>query len=77
MTIFSKESLEGDVSYSRSPSSFQSWLCGKFVSFFSPETVALVESHGYESPFSKYLMRWTAMGMEWICELLGNESLLA
>jgi alpha-1,3-glucosyltransferase len=39
----------------------QSWLCGKFMELFSPETVELGASQGYESAFSKLLMRWTVM----------------
>jgi hypothetical protein len=39
----------------------QSWLHGKFIEMFEPDAVALLDSNGYESPKSKFLMRLTSL----------------
>eukprot|EP00891_Asterochloris_glomerata_P004031 jgi/Astpho2/4031/e_gw1.00063.104.1_t len=41
-----------------------SWLCGKIVGHFDPAAVALNSSSGYETPFSKGLMRWTVIAAD-------------
>jgi hypothetical protein len=48
-------------------SGYQSWLCGKFIAYFEPTTVALKTSQGYETASSKLLMRITVL----ISDLLG------
>ena len=42
----------------------QSWLCGKVIGRFDPAAVALNSSSGYETPFSKSLMRWTVIAAD-------------
>lgn len=48
----------------------QSWLCGKIVGHFDPAAVALNSSSGYETPFSKGLMRWTVIAADILSERL-------
>eukprot|EP00775_Hariotina_reticulata_P013468 gene13468-13594_t len=42
-------------------SGYQSFVHGLFVRQFDPAAVALLSSHGYETPFSKQLLRWTVI----------------
>ncbi|KAK9860459.1 hypothetical protein WJX84_007901 [Apatococcus fuscideae] len=45
-------------------SAYQSWLCGKVLNFFEPESVALGTSRGFETQSSKVLMRWTVLASD-------------
>ncbi|KAG9158810.1 hypothetical protein Leryth_013704 [Lithospermum erythrorhizon] len=40
---------------------YQSYVHGRFIKFFNPESVALYSSRGYESYIGKLLMRWTVL----------------
>ena len=42
----------------------QSWLYGKVIERFEPEAVALHSSRGYETSFSKTLMRWSVVASD-------------
>jgi alpha-1,3-glucosyltransferase len=39
----------------------QSWLFGKALSKFDPKAFALHTSRGYETPWSKLLLRWSVL----------------
>ncbi len=42
----------------------QSWLCGWVLARFDPSGFALHTSRGHESPWSKLLMRWSAVAAD-------------
>ncbi|GAB4815387.1 hypothetical protein N2152v2_002433 [Parachlorella kessleri] len=48
-------------------SGYQSWLYGKVIQLLDPEAVALGTSRGYETSFSKLLMRWTVVFSDVVC----------
>ena len=50
----------------------QSWLHGKAIQHFQPETVELHTSRGYETQHSKLLMRWSVVISDLICESLNR-----
>ena len=39
----------------------QSWLCGRVLARFDPAAFQLHSSRGYETPWSKVLMRWSVV----------------
>ncbi|GLI67446.1 hypothetical protein VaNZ11_011639 [Volvox africanus] len=45
-------------------SGYQSWLCGQAMRAVEPASVELVKSHGYETPTSKIVMRWTVIAAD-------------
>ena len=42
----------------------QSWLYGKVIGQLEPSAIALQTSHGYETPSSKLLMRWSVVASD-------------
>ncbi|KAL4852697.1 putative dolichyl pyrophosphate Man9GlcNAc2 alpha-1 [Chlorella vulgaris] len=54
----------GDYEAQRHWMEITSWLCGKFVQRFEPKAVELRASRGYESPFSKFLLRQTVLAAD-------------
>lgn len=51
----------------------QSYIHGLFVGFFDPAAVALRTSRGYETYFSKQLMRWTVLLSDVLSELRASQ----
>ncbi|GLC53216.1 hypothetical protein PLESTB_000720700 [Pleodorina starrii] len=45
-------------------SGYQSWVCGLAMRAVEPASVALMSSHGYESPTSKIVMRWSVIAAD-------------
>ena len=50
----------------------QSWLHGKAIQQFEPETVELHTSRGYETQHSKLLLRWSVILSDLTCEPLNG-----
>ena len=42
----------------------QSWLYGRVIGHLEPSATALEASHGYETPSSKLLMRWSVVASD-------------
>lgn len=51
----------------------QSWVYGKLIEAFAPETVALHSSRGIETVRGKLLMRWSVI----LSDLLGERALFS
>lgn len=45
---------------------YQSYAHSLFLSYFHPDSVALFASRGHESPFGKFLMRWTVLSSDFL-----------